>query len=1103
MTRLALWCASAAVALAVSFASSAVAAAPMPAWEVHSRAVPSNFSAAPEYGFPPGYSIAVRNAGSSASDGSPVTITDTLPTGVTAISVVGYDLGPGFKALTNNEQQPTPLECVLKLHLVTCTDPHVVQPGDSLTVDVVVKVSPGLPEGEPVLNTVTVVGGGAALQTVSLSTPVQASPVGFGLESIAFQPTNLSGEVDTQAGDHPYEFTTMFYVNTAEETNKNFPGANPSGNPKDVVVDLPAGFVGNPQVVQKCSQTLADTPPVPGKPQCPASSQIGVARLDIRGLTHDPLGGGGGTGDAVPIYNVVPDRGVAAQFEFFDVVPITVFVNVSQDTNYAVRTTVSGIPEAAVLTSSSLTFFGEPDSSTDILNRDRGIGAPVAFLQNPVECEAGSLQASIAVDSWEHPGSYLPDGSPNLSDPNWKTYTTTMYPSLSGCDMLQFEPSLTVTPSTLQADEPTGVDVNVRVPQAPDRLGGLATPELKDATVTLPAGMSLSPSAADGLGACSDAEIDLASIEPGSCPDASVLGSVRVNVPLLEEPLVGQVFLGEPECDPCSSADAAGGRMIRLYIEAAGSGVRLKKEGRVYLNPSTGQLTSRFENNPQDPFENLELDFKSGLRAGLATPQTCGQALTTTDFVPWSSPVTPDASPTSSFDVSWDGAGGACPSVPPLSPSFSAGTSNPDAGQFSPFTLTFAREDREQDLSGIQVHMPPGLLGTLTGVPLCEEAAAAAGTCPDASLIGSMTVAAGPGSHPFYQKGKIYLTGPYDGAPFGLSIVVPTVAGPFNLGDVVVRARINIDPLTAALTVTSDSFPQVIDGIPLRLRTANVTVDRPGFIFNPTNCAQQHITATIAGAQGTQAQVSAPFAVSGCAGLHFGPSFKVSTSGKTSRKDGASLDARLTFPAGAQSNIAKVKVELPKLLPSRLTTLQKACPAAQFNTNPAGCPAASVVGIAKAITPVLPVPLTGPAYFVSNGGEAFPNLTVVLQGYGARVDLVGDTFISKQGITSSTFTNVPDVQVSSFELYLPEGPYSALAANGNLCKQKLVMPTLFTAQDGAQLKQNTPITVTGCPKAKTKKKARNASLARNARKTDRSFSTGQTAAVNSNSRSGR
>jgi hypothetical protein len=1080
-------------------ASSASAAEPAANWVIYSRAFPTNLSAANneqtvEDGlgtFIPGYDLAIKNAGAVATNGSPVTITDDLPEGISPITgrssagVEAEDLGPGFLGVVGSihQQHPVVLPCEQHLHSIKCVDDGTLGPGDVIYVKIRVHISPGLEEGEHLVSTATVSGGGAAPVSNSISTLISSKPAPFGMEQTSFEATSPDGLPDTQAGDHPYEFTTTFYLNTAFNPEPAEARAYRSPEDvRDVITELPAGFVGNPQVVEKCSQNDAQAKERVGS--CPAASQVGVVRLYLFGQ-----GGEMEKEDTVlPIYNVVPAKGVIAQF-VFDAGgdPVTLRVVANQETNYALRVIVSGIPRISALTGVSLTFFGEPATNHDVYNEVVGASS-FAFLQNPVDCDAGPQQAKFSIDSWQHPGSYLSNGSPNLSDPNWKTYTSTVYQSITGCDMLQFEPSIAITPSTTQADEPTGVNVSLRVPQT-DRLGVLATPELDDATVTLPAGMSVSPSAADGLAACGDAQIDLASIEPGSCPDASVLGTVKVDVPLLETPLEGQVFLGEPECGVggvCTAADAAEGRMLRLYIEVSGSGVLLKKEGRVYLNPSTGQLTAKFEDNPQAPFENFELTFKSGLRAGLATPQTCGTATTTTELVPWSSPITPDASPSSSFDVSSDGQGGACPSVAPLTPAFSAGTSNPNAGQFSPFTLTFGREDREQDLSDIQVRMPPGLLGSLSGIPLCGEAQANAGTCAAASRIGTMTVAAGPGSHPFYEQGSIYLTEHYDGAPFGLSIVVPTVAGPFNLGNVVVRARIEIDPLTAALTVTSNPFPQVIDGIPLRLRTANVTIDRPGFIFNPTNCEQLHVAATVAGAQGAQARVSTPFAVSGCAGLHFGPTFKAYTQAKTSRADGASLDVKLSFPAGAQSNIAKVKVDLPKTLPSRLTTLQKACTAAQFNANAAGCPAASVVGIARASTPVLPVGLTGPAYFVSNGGEAFPNLIVVLQGYGVRIDLVGDTFISKAGITSSTFENVPDVQVSSFELYLPEGKYSALTANGNLCKQKLVMPTLFTAQDGAQLKQNTKLTVTGCPTTRQKtKQARRARKARKAMNTRR------------------
>jgi hypothetical protein len=1065
-----------------------------PGWTITSMSTPTRFAAGAS---DDEYFVQVTNTGSEPSSG-PVKIAVALPPGYKLSKAAeanspsaGFAYptdGAGEPLFVNASQYPEgfgvgavytydnvtffPCSANVTGTAVTCTDSNQVNPGVGMVLEVGVEVPASAHEGEEVTSTASVTGGGAAPQSTSDRVTISSHDPEYGLESLDFQASGLDGLPDTQAGDRPYETRVSYFLNNQfdpQEPSEEF--ANAHYGPvrsaqgvreetKDFVVDLPPGVVGNPQVVAKCTpQRVLDE-------DCPPSTQIGVAEVFIVQALEPERA----SPSIYPIYNVTPEPGEPADFEFLLYgSPVNLAVNVSQETNYGVRITVAGVPRISEITGVAVTFFGTPLTNHDVHNKSTG-AQPLSFLTNPVDCAAGPQSIKVSTDSWERPGSYLPDGAPNLSDPNWKTMSSVVYPSLTDCDMLQFQPTLTVTPDTTEADEPSGVTVDIHVPQGVDEFPALAPPEVENASVTLPQGMSLSPSAADGLQSCSNAVIALESTEPGFCPNASELGTVEIVTPLLEKPLVGHVYLGAPECDPCTSADAAEGKEIRLFIEAYSSGVRIKKEGRVYANPSTGQVTAKFLDNPQDPVEDIRLTFKGGLRAGLATPQECGVATTTSDITPWSSPVTPDATPSSSFTVDSNGAGGACPAVAPLQPSFSAGTSNPNAGQFSPLTLTFGREDREQDLSGIEVKTPPGLLGVLSGVPLCGEPRANAGTCPEASRIGSMTVAAGPGAHPFDEKGSLYLTGPYKGSPFGLSIVVPTVAGPFNLGNVVVRAAITVDPLTAALTVTSEPLPQVIDGIPLRLRSVNVTVDRPGFIFNPTDCRQLAITATISGAQGSTANVSAPFAVAGCAGLHFGPKFEVSTSAHTSRTGGASLDARLIYPPGAQSNVAKVKVELPKALPARLTTLQKACKAATFEANPAQCPAASVIGIVKATTPVLPVPLTGPAYFVSNGGEKFPNLIAVLQGYGVRVTLVGNTFISKKGITSTTFENVPDVQVSSFELYLPEGPNSALTANGNLCTQSLKMPTSFLAQDGARLEQETKITVTGC--AKTKKQAR-------------------------------
>jgi Domain of unknown function DUF11 len=1051
------------------------AAAPAAGLAIRAVSGPTIFSA--EHvgtgGTPDSYRLTVTNTGSKPTDGSPITISDELPRGLVPVRLEG-------DAPSSN----TPAAC--ETATATCTYSAPLQPGEELVVVVATQVLPGTVG--PVTDSAFVSGGGAPAASVNVATAIgtaeESAATPFGLASLVDEVTGPDGLSDPRAGEHPYETTLSFSLNTVD-VGTIAPGFESSylpaggrrgtkGLTRDVVVEVPTGFVGDPEAVEKCPQYKI------ASQSCPPSTQIGFAKL-----TLTARGDNDGSVPPTPVYNVIPDKGYPAEFVIVDErFSIPLYVSVTPDSNYGVRIITPGIPATGYANpvDVSVTFFGTPATDANVNNHYREAvhgAAPLAFLDNPVDCSAGPQLARVSVDSWAEPGSYLADGQPNFADSRWRSLSTTLFPSLTGCELLQFNPSLTVTPDTTQADEPAGTTVDLHVPQAPQQFPATVTPEFRDTTVTLPSGLSISPSAGDGLQGCTDAQIDLSSALPGTCPTGSQVGTLKVTTPLLSEPLEGQVYLGTPHCDPCADADASDGNMYRIFLQFEGAGVVVKTEGKIYANTSTGQLTTTFKELPQLPVSDVQLHFNSGLRAALATPQACGTFMSSADLTPWSAPVTPDATPSSQFAVDWDGNGEACPATLPFAPSFSAGTSNPNAGQLSPLTVTFGREDREQDFSQIKVMTPPGLLGSLSSVTLCGEPQADLGTCSAVSQIGKMTVAAGPGSHPYYQQGEIYLTGPYKGAPFGLSIVVPTHAGPFNLGNVVVRAQISVDPHTTALTVTTDPLPQILDGIPLRLRTTNVTIDRPGFIFNPTDCAQQQITATVSGSQGTQAQESVPFAVSGCAGLHFGPKFSVAVSGKTSRLNGASLDAKLVLPTGPQSNIARVKVELPKQLPSRLPTLQKACLDKVFEANPAACPPASLIGAVQAVTPILPVKLRGPIYFVSHGGEAFPDLVAVLQGDGVSVDLVGNTFISTKGITSSTFNYVPDVPVSSFELFLPEGPYSALAANVNLCKSKqLEMPSVFTAQDGARLKQNTPIKITGCP---ANKKARAAGKRRASR----------------------
>jgi hypothetical protein len=619
----------------------------------------------------------------------------------------------------------------------------------------------------------------------------------------------------------------------------------------------------------------------------------------------------------------------------------------------------------------------------------------------------------------------------------------------------------------------------------------------------LPEGVTINPSQGDGLGACTPSQYASTDIEssPGTgCPETSKIGTVTVHTQLLSESLEGSVFVAQPD-DPLTAQHGLENpfdSLLALYvvIKNPERGVMIKLAGKVEPDPRTGQLTSTFDNIPQLPFERFELHFREGVRAPLATPGACGTYTTTAVFTPYSDPLH-TVTGQSSFQVTHGVGGGPCPSggVPPFKPQVLSGTQSNAAGSYSPFYLRLIRNDGEQELTKFTTILPPGLTGNLSGIPFCpntaiEAARTATGrhelnepACPAASEIGHTSVGAGVGSVLVQAPGKVYLAGPYHGSALSIVSVTSATVGPFDLGTVVIRFALRINPLTAQVEVDSsgsDPIPHIIDGIVVHVRDIRVYMDRSRFIVNPTSCNTMSIANTITGAgadftnpaDAFPVTVTSPFQAADCSNLTFKPVFKVSTAGKTSRSKGASLSVKLAYPKarfGTQANIRSVKVDLPRQLPSRLTTLQKACPDRTFNTNPAQCPAASRVGQATAITPILPVPLTGPAYFVSHGGAKFPELIVVLQGYGITIDLHGETFISPAGITSSTFRTVPDQPVTSFTLTLPEGANSALAANGNLCNSKLAMPTSFVAQNGATIHQTTKITATGCPRHKARK----------------------------------
>ena len=1035
--------------------SSAQAVPPAPAWRISSVPNPTAFSASDatvgECAPCDKYQLRITNVGGAPSNGT-ITVTDTLPAGVTTSGTLPSGNEWWEWTCTPEGEGATSIQCT------TSSTVGALKQAPSLTV--YVQVASSVPADSEPSNVVKVESTGATTVTQSFPTRLNPSaPLPFGLADFGSYPADEAGLPDRQAAGHPNSLTTSFDVTSAVNLASGHltESTRPSQDIKDIVIDLPVGFIGDPLAAQQCP--IHDLIVSSTGSGCPLASQVGVVSFNGVGSYDREFYQGGRQN--IRVYNMVPERGYPAEFGFlFAEKSVLMYASVVGNGAVThVRVSIPGTPASQLLglQGAIVTFFGDPTV------QDGLPGAPVAFFTNPSDCSGEPLVTSIHVDSWQTPGARNPDGTPNFSDSAWKSDTAST-PAMEGCGALHFNPTISLTPDVPQAGAPTGLSVDLEVPQSSDP-SIPATPDLKRVVVTLPAGMVLSPSAANGLGACSPQQIGLENNDPPSCPDSSKIGTVEVETPLLEHALKGSVYLAQQGNAGPAQGSNPFNSLLAIYVVAEGSGVVVKLPGKVEANEHTGQLTTTFDEDPQLPFSDFKLHFESGPRAPLSNPPTCGTYTPQATLSSWSGQTVQSNRP---LAITQGENGGPCPGSV-FAPSFTAGTANNQAGGFSPFSVTFSRSDSDQTLGGITVHAPPGLLGKIAGVPQCLEAQANAGTCGAESLIGHTTVGAGPGADPFYVGGSVYLTGPYKGAPFGLSIVVPVVAGPFNLGTEVVRAAIAVDPYTAQITVTSNPLPTIKQGIPLQIRTVNVTIDRSGFMFNPTNCSQLSVAGTITSTQGASAGVSSPFEAANCANLPFKPKFTASTSGKTSRQNGTSLKVRIVYP-GANANLRSVKVKLPKQLPSRLSTLQKACADTVFNVNPAACPAPSRVGTATTTTPVLPVPLSGPVYFVSHGTRKFPDLVMILQGDGVTVILDGETFISKAGITSSTFRAVPDVPFSSFELNLPKGPYSTLTNNGNLCKGTLLMPTALTGQNGAVIKQSTKIAVTDCPKAKKKAK---------------------------------
>jgi|HubBroStandDraft_2_1064218.scaffolds.fasta_scaffold00732_5 hypothetical protein len=1056
-------------------AAPSLAASPSPHWSISSESQPTYFKAGDTSD---AYVLIVRNdAAVPTSHASNVTIADELPQGVTATNVTAF--GEGANGMGSPRYEPR-CEAAPGAELVTCTYEEgpkhgPVLAGATIVVTITVAVSTETLGSSSVTNTATVSGGGAPSASTTEVAPIDDGPVPFGLSFFDVETVEESGEADTQAGSHPFELTTSFAFNVSARESPSVKNAGTewplaSAAPKDIEVALPPGLVGDPNAVPQCSQQAF----LEGEDlNCPVDTQVGTVKPFFYGAFHSAV---------YPVFNLAPPAGEPAElgFSVSQIGRVTMFFHVraNQRGEYGLTASLNGIPETGPLQGASLTLWGVPSDASHDLEREgtMGVGgqqdsefckplvkfegevetvkrcpsdAPAKpFLTLPSRCQPQQPFA-IATDSWEDPGEF-------------QTFTPEPEITTTGCEQLVFNPSLTLTPETFQADTPSGYTVELHVPQN-EAPGALATPDLRNAVVSLPEGVVLSPSAANGLQGCPQEQFELHVLAAASCPPQSQIGTVKIATPLVSSSLEGQVFLAEPECAPCTPAQAQEGKLLRLLLQAQGSGVTVKLEGAASIDQSTGQLTVSFTEAPQLPFEAIKLTLNGGSRAPLANASPCGMPLSASSWLtPYSSetPAQPSSEP---FLLS------GCPQ-PQFHPEFLAGTTDNQAGAFSPLSVTLSRTDQDEDLQALAVHLPPGLLGMLAKVQLCPAAQAQAGACGAPSEIGTASIGAGPGPDPVFVNGSVYLTGPRAGAPFGLSIVVAAVVGPFNLGTIDVGASITVEPKTAALTIVSDPLPQRLDGIPLQLKTLNLDINREGFVLNPTNCQPLALAGVAESSTGTSASVSSRFQAANCATLPFKPKLSALTHARTSKAGGAYLHMRLVSTPG-QANIAKVKVDVPKQLPVRLTTLQQACAVLAIEADPASCPPASVVGSVTVITPVLRHALVGPVYLVSHGGAASPELEFVLQGEGVTVEVVGQTIV-KHGVISAAFRALPDVPISTLGLVLDVGPHSLLAANlpakakRSMCGQKLALPTAITGQNGAVVKQTTKIAVLGCAKRK-------------------------------------
>ncbi len=929
----------------------------------------------------------------------------------------------------------------------------------------------------------------AALACLGLSSVVaQADTEPLGIENFEAGGRNADGTDSTEAGGHSFEVLNKFNLKTA--VNKYGGEPVPTQNVKTLNFELPPGYVGNLADYPQCPQIRMDE-----LGNCPVRSQIGTATLKLQfiGLAEP----------TVPIYNLEPPDGMAAQFGLIVISAVShINFTVRGGSDYGVNVTLTNINHSAVLYNSSVSIWGVPaDPGHD---KERFLPRAVEFTNMPYpngrEEEARENGEELEEDEEsEEPRFPVLSNPTSCNGPSVTTMTATtwQFPSLlvappaavsegmEGCNALEFDPSIKAKPTTNAADTPSGFEFHLHIPQNADAFGTTAA-HLRDAVVDFPPGYTINPSSANGLDACTPAQIGMLTAvgdeeaeftdEPENCPPASRLGSVKIETPLVDHPLEGSIYLASQNQNPFGST-------IAIYITSYDpkTGVVLKLPSNVEADPTTGELTATVKNGPQLPFEDLDLEFFRGANAPLKTPVACGKYDIKTVMTPWSFPEGATTHPADSFEIE-QGAGGApCVSsegAEPNSPRFEAGTVDSTAGAYSPFILKLSRADGTQQLTGINTNLPKGLIAKLAGAASCSNAALATAatrsgrdelagpSCPAASKVGTVTVGAGAGPTPYFTTGSAYLAGPYKGAPVSLAVITPAVAGPFDLGNVVVRNALYIDPVTAAVRTVSDPFPSILKGIPLDLRSIALSLDRSQFTKNPTSCAPAQIGGLATSLVGQNASLASHFQVGECEALPFKPTLKLSLKGSTSRRAHPSLQADLTARPG-DANIAGAQVKLPNAAFLDNAHIKTVCTRVDFAAH--NCPAGSIYGKATATTPLLGYTLAGPVYLRANPEHELPDLVAALQGPSSQpieVALAGTTD-SVKGALRNTFEAVPDVPVSKFSLTLFGGKKGLIVMSDGFCARPNAS-IKFDAQNGKSY-DTTPKVAGKCEKKGKKK----------------------------------